>query len=83
MQGKIGDANIDDGHVDQSGGQEGETNLEIRTDIYVLLCVWDRQWDSAVKHRELSSVLCDDPERTGWGGWEGSSRGKGYMYPYS
>ena len=78
MQGKIGDANIDDGHVDQSGGQEGETNLEIRTDIYVLLCVWDRQWDSAVKHRELSSVLCDDPE-----GWEGGPSGRGYTCTYS
>ena len=33
--------------------------------------------EHAIKHRELSLVLCDDLE--GWdGGWEGGSRGRGY-----
>ena len=28
-------------------------------------------------------MLCDDVERWNGGGWEGHSRGKGYMYTYS
>ena len=43
----------------------------------------DGQWEAAVKHRELSSVLCDDLK--GWeaGKWERGSRGRGYMYHFS
>ena len=42
----------------------------------------DSQWEATLQHWEPSSVFCDDLE--GWnGGWEGSSKGKGYMYTYS
>ena len=34
------------------------------------MCKIDGQWEAAVEHRELSSVLCDDLER-----WDGSGVG--------
>ena len=38
--------------------------------------------EAAIQHREFSCMLCDDLE--GWvgGGWEGRSRGRGYIYTY-
>ena len=33
------------------------------------MCKTDSQWEAAIEHRELSSVLCDDLE-----GWEGEAR---------
>ena len=51
----------------------------------VLACVhrhvWDSWWEPAARCRELSSVLCGDLD--GAWGWEGSSRGRGYVYTYS
>ena len=38
----------------------GLTYIYINTTMYKI----DSQWDAAVLHRELSSVLCDDLE--GW-----------------
>ena len=52
------------------GGVEGETNWEIRIDIYTLpLCKIASQWEPAVQHRELSSVLCDDLDGQDGGDW--------------
>jgi len=47
------------------------------------MCPMDNQWEATVQHRELSSVLGDALE--GWDGvgWEGGSKGRGYMYTYS
>ena len=47
------------GHV----GKGGEINWESSVDIYMLPCV-NSKWETAVQHRELSSVLCEDLE--GW-----------------
>ena len=41
----------------------------------------DSWWGATAQRSELSSGLCDD--LGGLGGWEGGSRGKGYMYTYS
>ena len=43
------------------------------------MCKIDSWWESAVKHKELSSVLCD--ELDGWDGrWQGFPKGRRYMY---
>ena len=34
--------------------------------MHTTMCKIDSQWEAAIKHRELSSVLCDDLE-----GWDG------------
>ena len=36
------------------------------------MCKTDSQWEAAIEHRELSSVLCDDLE-----GWEGEAQEEG------
>ena len=36
--------------------------------VYTTMCETDNQWEAAVKHRKLSSVLRDDLE-----GWDGVS----------
>ena len=41
------------------------------------MCEIDSQWEAAVQHRELSSVLCDNLERWNGVGWEGGPRGRG------
>ena len=40
-------------------------------------------WEPAVKHKELSWVICDDPE--GWDGWNGEEAQQGghITYTYS
>ena len=49
-----------------------ETNLIFETShdiyIYTLPCVKHNYWEADVKHREFSSVLCDDLE-----GWDAGS----------
>ena len=70
MQCRNRDIDVENGHVDTGWEGEGGTNWEITMDIYTLPCVKiDSQWEHAIKHRELSSVLYDD--LVGWdGGWE-------------
>ena len=50
--------------------------------IYTTRCKIDNQWELCVKHRKLSSMLCDDLEGCD-GDWEGGLKGRGYMYIYS
>ena len=47
------------------------------------MCKTDSQWVPAVYHRELSSVLCDEPEA--WDGkWVGGREvQEGYIFTYS
>ena len=59
------------------GTNEGR-QTESSTNICMLPCVKHSWWEAAVKHRELSMVLCDDLVRWGRSG-EGSSRQRGYM----
>ena len=47
------------------------------------MCKIISKWEAAVKHGELSSVLCDDPEGQGEDGAEGQSKRRGYMYTCS
>ena len=47
------------------------------------MCKIDSEWEAAVYCRELSSVLCDDPERSGGVGGGREVRERGYMYIYS
>ena len=44
-------------------GKGGEINWERSVNIYTLPC-GNSEWEAAVQHRELSSVLCEDLE--GW-----------------
>ena len=44
------------------------------------MCKTDRQWEAATEHREPTLELCDDIEGWDWGGCEGDSRGRGYIY---
>ena len=58
-----------------TGMKVGEPETaEIEEDTYTK-CKTGSQWEPAVKHRELSSVLCDDLEGQDEGGgrstWEG------------
>ena len=48
----------------QWGDEEGGINWEIETDIHTPPGV---KW-RAIKHRKLSSMLCDDLERWDWEG---------------
>ena len=51
------------------GGGEGRMNHESGIDIYTLLCVQETVSGRLIYDRELSSVLCDDPE-----GWDAEGR---------
>ena len=45
------------------------------------MCETDSEWEPAVQHRELSSVLCDDLEE--WDGVVGRRpKRRGYMYTF-
>ena len=59
------------------GETEGGANREIGIDIYIYgLCKTAGWQELTRKHKELSSVLCDNLR--GWDGgvWEGGSRGR-------
>ena len=51
---------------------EGGINRESSTEIYILPYV--KQWESALWHRELKLVLCDNVEK--WDGEGGGERFK-------
>ena len=53
----------------------GRTNWKIRNDIHTLPCANRQLVGSCYKHRELSSVLCDDLQ-----GWDGGFKRKGGIY---
>ena len=74
------DADVGIGPVDigREWDELGDWDLRMCT----AMCKTDSQWEAAVQHREISSVLCGDLD--GWdGGWEGGPRGRGYVYTYS
>ena len=57
----------------------GKSNME----TYITICKIDSQWEFAVWLRKLKQGLCINLEGVGWGGrWEGSLKGRGYMYTY-
>ena len=57
----------------------GESNME----TYITVCKTDRQWEFSVCLRKLKQRLCITLEGWRWGGgWEGVSKGRGYMYTY-
>ena len=73
-QGRNRDADIEKGQVDR-GGRRGLGALgEWHWYIYTAVCETDSEWEPAVQHRELSSVLCDDLEGVIWGWCEGGPR---------
>ena len=45
-------------------------------EIYITVCKIDSQWEFAAWLRKLKQGLCIN------GRWEGSSKGRGYMYTY-
>ena len=45
-----------------------------------IVCKIDGYWEAAVQHRELSSVVCDDPE--GWDGVVGGRSKREGIYVY-
>ena len=51
----------------------GEGDME----AYITICKIDTQWEFAVCLRKLKQGLCINLE-----GWEGGSKGRGYMYTY-
>lgn len=50
------------------------------TYVLTTMCKTDRQWEAATEHREPTLELCDDIQGWDWGGYEGVSRGRGYIY---
>ena len=58
---------------------EGGMNWESSTDICTIMCKIDDWWE-AVPHRELSSVLCDDPDGWDRGRGEWGSEGGGDIH---
>ena len=81
MQGRNRDTDVENGHVDTGGWGKGRVDEVGDEDghIYTTTRKIDSWWEPAIKHRKLSSVLCDDL-LDGWDGGEGSPRGRGYMY---
>ena len=70
MQGRNRVADIENGCVDTVGEGAGGTKKRIAlTYIYMTMCKIDSYWESALQHRELSSILCDDLV-----GWDGGGR---------
>ena len=56
----------------------GKSNME----NYITVCKIDSQLEFGVWLRKLKQAL-NQPRRLGWGGrWEGTSKGRGYMYTY-
>ena len=49
-----------------------KSNME----TYIAVCKIDSQWEFAVWLRKLKQGLCINL------GWEGGSKGRGYMYTY-
>ena len=58
----------------RSPGARGEWDWHIYTTLHKIA----GEWEPVIKHRELSSVLCDDLD-----GWEGGPRERGYTYTQS
>ena len=56
----------------------GKSNME----TYITTCRIDSQWEFALWVRKLKQGLCINLECGMGGGWEGDSRGRGYMYTY-
>ena len=50
-------ANVENGHVDTAGEEEGEADRESRTDIYILPCV-KRVTSGKLLYSTWSSALC-------------------------
>ena len=67
MQGRNGDADVENGRVDTVGEGEGGMNWEMRFDIRTLPCVKQIASGNFLYSTELSSVLCDDQDV--WDGW--------------
>ena len=84
MQGKNGDANVENRLVDSVGEGENGIHRENSIDMYTLSCV--KQIASGkLLYSTGSSAWCSVMTLRGEmeGGWEGGSRGRGYMYTHS
>ena len=53
------------------------------TYIHTMMSKIDSYCEPTMKHKEIGSVLCDDPEECNGRGQEGSLRGREYMYTHS
>ena len=53
-----------------------------KMETYITMCKIDSQWEFAAWLRKLKQGLCINLEGWGGGGWEGVSKGRGYMYTY-
>ena len=62
------------------GGWDGLGDWEWH--VYTTMCKKDGWHEHAIKHRKLSSVVCDDLDgrAVGWGGWEVQEGGYRYTY---
>ena len=63
------------GHGERRG--MGKMYAESNMETYITMCKIDSQWEFAVCLRKLKQGLCINLE-----GWEGGSKGRGYMYTY-
>ena len=64
-------------------GGEGEIYGKSNMETYITICKIDSQREFAEGLRKLKQRLCINLRGVGWGGrWEGSLKGKGYMYTY-
>ena len=58
-------------------GGEGEMYGKSNMETYITICKIDSQQEFAVWLRKLKQGLC-----TNLKGWDGGSKGRGYMYTY-
>ena len=67
------------GHEER--GAEGEMYGKSNMETHITICKIDSQRDFAICLRKLKQGLCINLEGRGRG-WEGGSKGRGYMYTY-
>ena len=76
----------EDRHREQTYGQlerggEDEMYRENNMETYITICKIDSQQEFAICLRKLKQGLCINLEGRGRG-WEGGSKGRGYVYTY-
>ena len=71
--------------MDKGGGQDGESEMngESSMDAYAPTFVNRQPMGICCMAQETQTGALYQPKGMGWGGkWEGSSKGKGYIYTY-
>ena len=74
MQGRNGDADVEKKPAD-TRGRRGGMSQENHWRTHTTMCKADGQWESALKHMEPSSGLCNDPDKWAVGSREAQVEG--------